>query len=263
MKRALSALHLVVVKRPLQWRRSRRDGELPQGPRNDFPAEPPPVRGHPGGRHRAGVRQRVLGQQGGRHLRRRGLGRAAVRLDARSSTADAAGRASPSRSSRATSSRDEDREPRDDQDRGPLEPTGTAISAMSSTTARPKRGACATASTRPPCASSPTRTSRPRGTASTGSSSTAPPRGRRWPDERHDRQGDPGRRVLLGDAGPHPEAPRRALDPGGLHRRRRGERDLPEPRDPRRGDRDHLRPGTRPPTASCSSSSSRSTTRRR
>ena len=37
--------------------------------------------------------------------------------------------------------------------------------------------------------------------------------------------------------------PGRDLDPGRLHRRRRAERDLPQPRQPRRGDRDHLRPG--------------------
>ena len=64
---------------------------------------------------------------------------------------------------------------------------------------------------------------------------------RRQSDERAHRKGDPGRRLLLGHAGPDPQAPRRALDPGGLHRRRRGQRHLPQPRDPRRGDRDHVR----------------------
>ena len=56
-------------------------------------------------------------------------------------------------------------------------------------------------------------------------------------------EGDPRRRLLLGHAGPRPQATRRDLDPGRLHRRRRAERDLPEPRQPRRGPRDHLRPG--------------------
>ena len=57
--------------------------------------------------------------------------------------------------------------------------------------------------------------------------------------------------------------PRRDLDPGRLHRRRRAERDLPQPRHARRGDRDHLRPGADLATGTCWSSSSRSTTRRR
>ena len=76
-------------------------------------------------------------------------------------------------------------------------------------------------------------------------------------------EGDPGRRLLLGRAGPDPQAARRDLDPGRLHRRRRAQRDLPQPRQPRRGDRDHLRPGADLATATCWSSSSRSTTRRR
>src|SRR6185437_11443792 len=45
-------------------------------------------------------------------------------------------------------------------------------------------------------------------------------------DERYDGEGDPGRRVLLGHAGPHPEAARRHLDARRLHGRRRPERDL-------------------------------------
>ena len=51
--------------------------------------------------------------------------------------------------------------------------------------------------------------------------------------------------------------------PGRLHRRRRPQRDLPQPRHPRRGHRDRLRPRADLATATCSSSSSRSTTRRR
>ena len=45
-----------------------------------------------------------------------------------------------------------------------------------------------------------------------------------------DREGDPGRRLLLGHAGPDPQAARRDLDPGRLHRRRRAQRHLPQPR---------------------------------
>src|SRR5271166_5595166 len=51
---------------------------------------------------------------------------------------------------------------------------GTAISIMSSTTGLPRRGVFATASTRLPCASCPTRTSRPRGMESTRRCSTRP-----------------------------------------------------------------------------------------
>src|SRR5829696_694872 len=61
-------------------------------------------------------------------------------------------------------------------------------------------------------------------------------------DESEAGEGGPGRRVFLGDAGPDPKASRGALDAGGLHRRRGRQRHLLEPRDPRRGDRDRLRP---------------------
>ena len=56
------------------------------------------------------------------------------------------------------------------------------------------------------------------------------------------REGDPCRRLLLGDAGSDPETSGRSVDEGGLHRRRRRERDVPQPRHARRGDRDRLRP---------------------
>ncbi len=48
---------------------------------------------------------------------------------------------------------------------------------------------------------------------------------------RHERlrEGDPGRRLLLGHAGPDPQAARRGLHPRRLHRRRERERDLPQP----------------------------------
>ena len=45
-----------------------------------------------------------------------------------------------------------------------------------------------------------------------------------------------------GHAGPHRETTGRSVDEGGLHRRRRRERDVPRPRHARRGDRDRLRP---------------------
>ena len=82
-------------------------------------------------------------------------------------------------------------------------------------------------------------------------------------NERHDGEGDPGRRVLLGDARPHPQAPGRDLDPGGLHGRRRRQRHLSQPWNACRGDRDRRSIRSRPPIATCSSSSSRSMTRRR
>ena len=59
--------------------------------------------------------------------------------------------------------------------------------------------------------------------------------------ERSDGEGDPRRWMLLGDAGSLPEAARRSLDPGGVRGRRRSERDLPQSRHTRRGDRDRLR----------------------
>ena len=66
---------------------------------------------------------------------------------------------------------------------------------------------------------------------------------RRLPNERTHRKGDPGRGLLLGHAGLDPQASRRAVHPSGIHRWRRAQRDLSQPRHPRRGDRDHLRPG--------------------
>ena len=57
--------------------------------------DPRQRRGDPGKRHRTGLRQRVLGQEGGGHLRRHRFRRAALRLRSRSSTAAAAGPASP------------------------------------------------------------------------------------------------------------------------------------------------------------------------
>ena len=47
---------------------------------------------------------------------------------------------------------------------------------------------------------------------------------------------------VLGRAGSDPKAARGRLDPSRLHGRRRPERDVPAPRHPRRGDRDHIRP---------------------
>lgn len=63
--------------------------------------------------------------------------------------------------------------------------------------------------------------------------------------EKHDEQqeGDPGRRLLLGHAGPDPQAARRGVDAGRLHRRRERPPHLPQSPRPRRGHRDHLRPG--------------------
>src|ERR671910_866305 len=60
--------------------------------------------------------------------------------------------------------------------------------------------------------------------------------------ERISREGNPCRRVLLGDAGSLPEATGRCLHAGRIHGRRRSERDLPQPRHARGGDRDRLRP---------------------
>ena len=54
--------------------------------------------------------------------------------------------------------------------------------------------------------------------------------------------------------------PGRRLDPGRLHRRRGSQRHVSQPRQSRRGDRDHLRSRRRSATARCSNSSFRSTT---
>ena len=76
-------------------------------------------------------------------------------------------------------------------------------------------------------------------------------------------EGNPGRWVLLGHAGPHPQAAGRRLDARRLHRRRR-RRTRPTAttgRTPRRSRSPSI--PSRPRTGTCSSSSSRSTTRRR
>ena len=78
-----------------------------------------------------------------------------------------------------------------------------------------------------------------------------------------DGEGDPCRRVLLGNAGPDPEATGRSVHEGGVHGRRRPERDVPQPRDTRRGDRDRVRSRGDVLPGMGSSSSSRSTIRRR
>ncbi len=64
-------------------------------------------------------------------------------------------------------------------------------------------------------------------------------RWRTWHDK--DRNGSSGGGLLLGDAGPDPQAPRRDRHARGLYRRRRAQRHLPQPRHPCRGHRDHLR----------------------
>ena len=60
-------------------------------------------------------------------------------------------------------------------------------------------------------------------------------------DEHQDR--DPGRRLLLGHAGPDPQAARRGGHPRRLHRRQERPPHLPQPPRARRGHRDRLRPG--------------------
>ena len=71
-------------------------------------------------------------------------------------------------------------------------------------TARSRRGPAGdTASTQPRCASYPNQATTTKGR-------------RHEPEER---EGGPGRGVLLGDAGPDPKAPRGPLHAGGLHRR--------------------------------------------
>ena len=154
-------------------------------------------------------------------------------------------------------------EPRHDPDRGPLEPRGQPPRPrLRRRPARGGRPALLHQLGRP--ALRALRGPRGRGLRTVqGALRRSRRRRRRSRHERAHREGDPGRRMLLGHAGPHPQAPRRAVHPGGLHRRRRGQRHLPQPREPRRGHRDHLRSRSRPPTATCSSSSSRSTTRPR
>ena len=105
-----------------------------------------------------------------------------------------------------------------------------------SPTARATAAACAIASTRPRCASS---------IATTWSARATAPISTRWrkcdEQRRQDRTRRPRRRLLLGHAGPDPQDGRRRLDARRLQRRRRAERDLPQPRHARRGDRDRLR----------------------
>src|SRR5918999_504515 len=59
--------------------------------------------------------------------------------------------------------------------------------------------------------------------------------------ERGSREGDPCRRVLLGDAGSLSEATGRCLHGGRIQGGRGSERELPQPRHARGGDRDRLR----------------------
>ena len=103
---------------------------------------------------------------------------------------------------------------------------------------------CATASTRLRCASSISTTSRQRATASTralfditgGTGMTTQDR-------------DPGRRLLLGHAGPDPQAAGRGGDARRLHRRQERPPHLPQPSRARRGHRDRATTRRRPTTA--------------
>ena len=98
-----------------------------------------------------------------------------------------------------------------------------------------------------------------RGTASTQSSSQ-----NRRPDDGSDyRTRDPGRGLLLGNAATGAAPARRRLNAGRVLGRRRQERHVQQPRHARGSDRDHVRPESRRASATCWSSSSRSTTRRR
>ena len=99
--------------------------------------------------------------------------------------------------------------------------------------ARPSRPA--TPATRTPRPTCPSRRTDARGYSDATSSEEGAAR------ERSSREGDPGGWMLLGDAGSDPEAPGRSVDESRLQRRRRRERDLPQPRDARGGDRDHVR----------------------
>ena len=212
-------------------------------------------------RHRAAVHRRVLGQPRTGHLRRRGVRRAAVRLGRQVRQRHRLAELHPAHSG-AERNRQRRREarllPSDDPHRGALgarrQPPGPRLHRRP---AAPKAG-CATASTRLRCGSSTSTTSRRRDMGSTDSCF----------DDKEDsvtrlQEGDPGRRLLLGHAGSDPQAARRGLHPGRLHRRRERERHLPQSSGPRRGDRDHLRPGADRLPRRCWSSSSRSTIRRR
>ena len=231
------------------------NGRLPQDPRSRRPADARAVPRHPAERHRAAGHRRASRQPRARHLRRHRLGRAAVRLVrqvrvrlrlAELHQADRAGQ-------RRRAAR---RLARHGPHRGALGGTATAISATCSTTARATAAACATASTRRRCASSTATTWRPRATAPTST---------RWRtcDEHDERTAVLAGGCFWGMQDLIRKHGRRRLDARRLHRRRRAERDLPQPRHARRGDRDHLRPGAASATASCWSSSSRSTIRRR
>ena len=108
----------------------------------------------------------------------------------------------------------------------------TATSAMSSRTARPIVAVCATASTPPRCASFTVTTWWPK---ATGTTST------KWRIRNDERTRRSRRRLLLGHAGPDPQAARRAGDPRRLYRRRSAQCHLPQPWQPCRSDRDPLR----------------------
>ena len=102
-------------------------------------AASPSSTGHAGGRHRAGIPQRVLEQPRGRHLRRRRLGSAAVLVDRQ--VRQRHRMAELHEADRARRGHDQDRlDALHDAHRGAVERAPTATSATSSTTARADAG---------------------------------------------------------------------------------------------------------------------------
>ena len=197
------------------------------------------VPGHPAERHRAAVHRRVLGQPRAGHLRRRGLRRAVVRLGRQVRQRLRAGPVSPSRSTTYQRRREARLQPSDDPHRGALgarrQPPRPRVQRRAA-----RRGRVALLHQLRFAEIHPPRRPRGRGVRRLqGLCSTTVQGGQR---ERQ-QDGDPGRRLLLGHAGPDPQAARRGVDPRRLHRRPERPRDLPQPSRPRRGHRDRLRPG--------------------
>src|SRR5271170_4444722 len=120
----------------------------------------------------------------------------------------------------------------------------TAIWATFSPMARAMKAACAIASIPHRCALSRSMNWKAKVTARTANySSRKELKAKEQKHERADRKSNSGWRLFLGGAGFAAQAARHNFHPGGLLRRRRAQRDLPQSRHARRSGRNYFRSG--------------------